>query len=615
MTKSKKTDDIRANVSRIKERPTAQVLIIGGGINGIATFRDLALQGVDVVLVERNDYGSGASAASSHMIHGGIRYLENGEFRLVRESVEERNGLLKIAPHYVKPLQTTMPIFSTFSGLMNAPLRMLTHKQRSTKERGAVLIKVGMTLYDSFSRDGGTVPRHKFLTKSAALRDMPALNKNLKYTGTYYDASVHEPERLALDVLKDGIAAGNRGAAGSKARSANYLEAVGAQDGGVLVRDVVTGDEFTITAPVVINASGPWTDLTNKVFGAESQFMGGTKGSHIVVDHPALLKATNGRELFFENNDGRIVLIYPLKGRVLIGTTDLEADMNEPAICTEEEVDYFFDLVKHVFPTISITRDDIVYRYSGVRPLPKHDDLAAGFVSRDYRIVETEVASLPKTKVLSLVGGKWTTFRALSAHLSTEATTRLGVGRTVDTTGMAIGGGKGFPTLPGDRARWITDHQGGLDRDQVDRLLTRYGTRAEDVIETLLDQPSEPLASDNQFTAAEIAYFAENEDAVHLIDVVLRRTNLAFVGGVTIELLSELAGILQTSLGWSDDARDAEIEDTLEILRTFHGVEVASQHVPAGAGANAGAGAPAPAAAPESAESPVTSAASGSPQA
>jgi glycerol-3-phosphate dehydrogenase len=368
---------MRANVSRIADRPHAQVLIVGGGINGIATFRDLALQGVDVVLVERADYASGASAASSHMIHGGIRYLENGEFRLVRESVEERNGLLKIAPHYVKPLQTTMPIFSTFSGILNAPLRMLTHKQRSTKERGALLIKVGMTMYDSFSRDGGSVPRHRFLGRKAALAEMPHLNKDLKYTGTYYDASVHEPERLALDVLKDGLAAGDH------ARSANYLEAAGTADGGVVLRDVV------------VNASGPWTDLTNAALGAESQYMGGTKGSHIVVDSPELLEATNGREIFFENNDGRIVLIYPLKGRVLIGTTDLEADMNEPAVCTEEEVDYFFDLVKHVYPEIEITRDHIVYRYSGVRPLPKHDDLAAGFVSRDYRIVETEVAELP----------------------------------------------------------------------------------------------------------------------------------------------------------------------------------------------------------------------------
>ena len=560
------------------DRPTAKVLVVGGGINGIATFRDLALQGVDVVLVERNDYASGASAASSHMIHGGIRYLENGEFRLVRESVEERNGLLRIAPHYVKPLQTTMPIFSTFSGILNAPLRMLTHKQRSTKERGALLIKVGMTLYDSFSRDGGSVPRHQFRTGKAALNDMPALNKGVKYTGTYYDASVHEPERLALDVLKDGLAAGEH------ARSANYVEAIGSRDGGVLLRDVVSGAEFVVTADVVINASGPWTDLTNAAFGGESSYMGGTKGSHIVVDNAELLEATRGREIFFENDDGRIVLIYPLKGRVLIGTTDIDADPSQPAVCTEEEVDYFFDLVKHVFPQIDVTRDHIVYRYSGIRPLPRHEDTAPGFVSRDYRIVETPIAGLPSSTVLSLVGGKWTTFRALSAHLSTEATTRLGVTRTVDTTGMAIGGGKDFPATDAARTTWVAAHADGLDKAQVDRLLTRYGTRASSVIDVLLDQPSEPLASHPELTRAEIAYFAEHEDAVHLSDVVLRRTNLAFVGGVTIELLSEIADVLGEALGWDADRHESEIEATLEVLRTSHGVEVPSQHVPSATG-------------------------------
>jgi glycerol-3-phosphate dehydrogenase len=579
VTTSKKTD-LRDNVARIHDRPSAKVLVIGGGINGIATFRDLALQGVDVVLVERADYGSGASAASSHMIHGGIRYLENGEFRLVRESVEERNGLIRIAPHYVKPLQTTMPIFSTFSGILNAPLRMLTHKQRSTKERGALLISVGMTLYDSFSRDGGSVPRHRFRVGKAAREDMPALNKDVKFTGTYYDASVHEPERLALDVLKDGLAAGDH------ARSANYLEAVGVADGGVKLRDVISGTEFVVTADVVVNASGPWTDLTNEAMGGETKFMGGTKGSHIVVDNAELLEATKGREIFFENNDGRIVLIYPLKGRVLIGTTDIDADPSEPAVCTEEEVDYFFDLVKHVFPQIELNRDHIVYRYSGIRPLPRHEDTAPGFVSRDYRIVETEIDGLPDAKVLSLVGGKWTTFRALSAHLSTEATTRLGVERSVDTTGMPIGGGKDFPSSSTARARWIATQAAraeGIGTEQVDRLLNRYGTRATSVIDVLSGQPSTPLATDPQLTRAEIAYFATHEDAVHLADVVLRRTNLAFVGGVTHEMLAEIADVLQEALGWSDDERDDEIQDTVDTLLTYHGVDVGATKVPADA--------------------------------
>lgn len=565
---SKKTQP-RNTVNALTERPNAQVLVVGGGINGIATFRDLALQGVDVALVERGDYASGASAASSHMIHGGIRYLENGEFRLVRESVQERNGLIRIAPHYVKPLQTTMPIFSTFSGIMNAPLRMLTHKQRSTKERGAMLIKIGMTIYDSFSRDGGSVPKHVFRTKKAALEDMPALNKDLKYTGTYYDASVHEPERLALDVLKDGLAAG-----GDKARAVNYVEAAGTRDGGVVLRDRETGDEFVFTADVVINASGPWTDLTNGAFGGETKFMGGTKGSHIVVDNPELLEATKGRELFFENNDGRIVLIYPLKGRVLIGTTDIDADPSKPVTTTDEEIDYFFGLVKHVFPQIDVTRDHIVYSYSGIRPLPRHEDTAPGFVSRDYRIVDTPIAGLPKSTVLSLVGGKWTTFRALAAHLSTEATQKLGMARKVDTTGMPIGGGKEYPTTDAQRALWIKSHRDGLDESIVDGLLERYGTRAAEVVDVLVDGPVEALESEPTLTRAEVAYFARHEQAVHLVDVVLRRTNLAFVGGVTIDLLDELADVMAETLGWTPEERADEVQRTLDVLRESHGVIV-----------------------------------------
>jgi glycerol-3-phosphate dehydrogenase len=570
---SKKTQP-RNTVTALTGRPNAQVLIIGGGINGIATFRDLALQGVDVAIVERSDYGSGASAASSHMIHGGIRYLENGEFRLVRESVQERNGLIRIAPHYVKPLQTTMPIFSTFSGIMNAPLRMLTHKQRSTKERGAMLIKIGMTIYDSFSRDGGSVPKHVFRTKKAALEDMPALNKDLKYTGTYYDASVHEPERLALDVLKDGLAASTGTGADATARATNYVEAVGTRDGGVLLRDRETGEEFVFTADVVVNASGPWTDLTNGAFGGDTKYMGGTKGSHIVVDNPELLEATKGRELFFENNDGRIVLIYPLKGRVLIGTTDIDADPSKPVVTTDEEIDYFFGLVKHVFPQIEVTRDHIVYSYSGIRPLPRHEDTAPGFVSRDYRIVDTAIAGLPDTTVLSLVGGKWTTFRALAAHLSTDVTTKLGVARKVDTTGMPIGGGKDFPTTDGQRALWIKTHRDGLATETVDRLLDRYGTRAAEVVDALTTGPVEPLESDPTLTRGEVRYFAEHEQAVHLVDVVLRRTNLAFVGGVTIDLLDELADVMAESLDWTAEERADEVQRTLDVLRESHGVVV-----------------------------------------
>ncbi|PII99955.1 FAD-dependent oxidoreductase, partial [Leucobacter sp. OLES1] len=238
----------RPAVEALRERPSADVLIIGGGINGIATFRELALQGIDVALVERGDFVSGASSASSHMVHGGIRYLENGEFRLVKEAVTERNRLLRTAPHYVRPLETTIPIFSTFSGILSAPFRLLvTHGRGKPRERGAALIKMGLTLYDTFSRDGGQVPRHRFLGRRRSLAELPQLNDDLSYTATYYDASMHDPERLALDVLHDGIVAG-----GDRARAANYLPAVGFSDGAVRLRDEANGgEEFDFTAKLI----------------------------------------------------------------------------------------------------------------------------------------------------------------------------------------------------------------------------------------------------------------------------------------------------------------------------------------------------------------------------
>jgi len=552
-----RTEQERPAWRSIVERPQAEVLVIGGGINGIATFRDLALQGVDVVLVERGDIVSGASAASSHMIHGGIRYLENGEFRLVHEAVVERNDLLRTAPHYVRPLATTIPIFSTFSGILAAPLRFLRHGAGAPKERGALLIKLGLVIYDSFSRGGGRIRRHVFRGRRRSLEVLPDLNPDLKYTATYEDASLRDPERLALDVLRDGIAAG-----AGRARAATYVAAVAATPEGVVLRDAETGAETVFSASVVVNASGPWTDLTNAALGEPTRYMGGTKGSHIVLDHPELLAATGGREIFFEHRDGRIVLVYPLKGRVLVGTTDLEHRMGEPIVCTEEEVDYFIDLVRHVFPSIEVTREHIVHRFAGVRPLPGHGDLAPGFVSRDYRI---EAQRLPGgTPVLSLVGGKWTTFRASAEHLADRVLALLGTERRVSTAGRPIGGGRGFPTTARRTAQWIGEHAGTLPRQRVATLLERYGTEAAQVIAAIeADDTDEPLREAPAYSTAELRHLARTEEVVHLADLLLRRTGLAFTGEATPAAAAEIAEVVAPVLGWDDERRAAEVAAAL----------------------------------------------------
>jgi glycerol-3-phosphate dehydrogenase len=568
----------RESVSRLRRRPNARALVIGGGINGVGTFRDLALQGVDVALVERGDYCQGASGASSHMIHGGIRYLENGEFRLVRESVVERNRLLRIAPHYVKPLQTTIPIFSTFSGVLAAPLRFLTHKQQGKpKERGAFLIKLGLSLYDSFSRDGGSVPRHQFRTRQKALAELPMLHPGVKYTATYFDASVHNPERLTLDVLQDGEKAGGR--------ASNYLSLMSVSpnaDGSstAVLRDQLTGEEFGFTADVIVNTTGAWVDFTNQAMGAPTTFMGGTKGSHIVLDHPGLLAACDGREIFFEHTDGRIVLIYPMGDRVLVGTTDVDADMSEDAVCTDGEIDYFFDLIGHVFPDITVDRGQIVYTFSGVRPLPRHDATQPGFVSRDYRIERRapEAGSQEGgAVVLSLVGGKWTTFRALAEHLADDVLAELGTERKISTAKLAIGGGAGFPDSEAGIQNWIKAHMSPTrDADRTAGLLTRYGTRAGEVISYLDAGHDRLLRSTRELSVRELQFMAAHEQVGHLVDVLIRRTSLAFRGLVTGELLNEVAEALAEPLGWDAAGVAAEIHHAQEVLKRYHGVEVHS---------------------------------------
>ena len=541
-------------LSALRQNPSTRVLIIGGGINGIATFRELALQGVPVTLVERSDFCSGASAASSHMIHGGVRYLETGELRLVKESLVERNRLLASAPHFVRPLKTTIPIFSLMSGLLAAPIRLFTHAQGKPKERGALLIKVGLMMYDLFGRNRGKMPRHTFLGRQESLAEMPHMNPDIRFTATYYDAAMDNPERLALDVLRDGVEVGDH------AQAFNYVSAVGWESEGVVLRDELSGETFRVTADVIVNTSGPWTDLTNEALGRPTTYMGGTKGSHIVLDNPTLFEACDGREIFFENSDGRIVLMYPIMNRVLVGTTDTPVDMRDEIVCTDEEVEYFFDLVSRVFPQIDIDHSQIVYRYSGVRPLPATGDVNPSVVSRDYRIVE---GSLGSTPLLSLVGGKWTTFRAVGEHLADEVLALLGSPRKVSTENLPIGGGKGFPRTDSERARWVENHSATLSEARVDQLLGRYGTYASRIIAHLESVGDEALVHHPDYSRREIEFLVTEEWVMTLADLIKRRTSLLFCGDLSQELLEELGMLQSHLLKWTPERTHKDIASSV----------------------------------------------------
>jgi len=562
-------------LSHLREHPEVSVLIVGGGINGIGVFRELALNGVDALLVERGDFCSGASSASSHMAHGGIRYLENGEFRLVREAVRERNLLLQNAPHLVKPLPTTIPIFKRFSGLMNAPLKFFG-KLDKPSERGSLVIKIGLMLYDAYtgSSPNRTLPRHKFLSRKKSLNQWTHLNPDIVNTAVYYDGAILQPERLAVEVILDSEQNN------PNSHALNYMSMVGGMEDMVILRDELTDENFDVKPKLVINATGAWVDVSNRKLGLSSRFIGGTKGSHLVLHHDILREAIGDHEFFFENEDGRIVLIYPLYDRILIGTSDIPVDTPEDVQCTDEEIEYFLDMVKRVFPDISLSRQNIVFQFSGIRPLPFATSPNASQISRDHSI---EVLNGDWTNlafpVFSLIGGKWTSFRAFSEQVADKAFKYFDLVRTKDTRSLAIGGGRGYLPNASDLQRQIESLSAwtGVTRERLTILFGRYGTRAESIATFINGGTDRLLQTLPDYSMREIIFLATHEKILHLDDFVLRRSMLAMLGLLTREMLEELAGVLANALGWTKEQRKAELDRTLFILANRHGVHLSSE--------------------------------------
>jgi glycerol-3-phosphate dehydrogenase len=557
-------------LASLKNKPEVSVLIVGGGINGIGTFRDLALNGVDVLLVERADFCSGASSASSHMAHGGIRYLENGEFRLVREAVQERNRLLENAPHAVKPLPTTIPIFKRLSGVLNAPLKFLRLLDKPS-ERGSLIIKLGLILYDAYTGKQRTVPRHQFFSRQQSLIKWKHLNPEIINTAVYYDGAILQPERLAIDLILDAEAEN------PNARALNYVSMIAGSEDTLLLRDELTDETYDVRPRLLINAAGPWIDFANKKLGLSTRFIGGTKGSHIVVKHDELRQAIGDHEFFFENEDGRIVLIFPLYDRVLIGTSDIPIEHPDEALCTEEEIEYFLRLTRRIFPGLRLTRDDVVYQFSGVRPLPRSNAKTAGQISRDHSI---EVLSGDWTNlrfpVYSLVGGKWTTFRAFSEQVTDKALSYLGLTRQKSTRDLPIGGGRGYPREAEEMKSQVDSLSAwtGVTRERVQILFERYGTRAETIATYMNGGTDFILKSLPDYTLREIIFLAQHEKICHLDDLLLRRSMLTMLGRVTAEMIEEVTKALGNALAWDEERIAAEVARTVLLLADRHGVRL-----------------------------------------
>jgi glycerol-3-phosphate dehydrogenase len=559
--------------------PDVPVLILGGGVNGTALLRELALQGVDALLVDKADFVAGASSKSSRMIHGGLRYLENREFALVTESIMERNRLLTNAAHYVAPLKTAIPLTSWFGGLLRSMLIFAGFKIRPG-ERGVVPVKFGLWFYDFVTRKNRKTPKHYITGKAEALRKMPAMRQDIVATATYWDAWITEAERLCIELIQDARAA-NAGC-----NALNYVRPRGLDGGTVTLEDQLTGKTVSVRPRVVVNAAGAWVDLANRDLGIETDYMGPTKGSHLVVDNPGLCRALDGQMVYYQHADGRVCIVFPFMGKVIMGSTDIRIADPDAARCDEPEVQYMLDTLRGVLPNVQIRRDQIVHVFCGCRPLQASGSKVTAVVSRGHTIQTVEPDGPRTFAVISLVGGKWTTFRSLAEQSADAVLARLGQARKCSTDATPIGGGQDCPAGDQQRKQFIARVAGqtGLAETRVADLLTRYGSHAETYArqaasgntdagagaaakDPQTDWDDTPLKTLPDYSVGEVRRIAAEEYVQHLDDLVCRRSVIALLGRATEPALTELAQIAGEALGWSAARQAAEVNRALEELR------------------------------------------------
>lgn len=531
------------SVSVVSDNTEFDVVIIGAGINGAGLFRELALQGVKTLILDRSDICTGASCAPSRLIHGGIKYLETGEFKLVAQSTLERNLLLRNAPHVVRPLPTVLPIRTWFGGIVPSFRRFLNLGGKMT-DRGALVLEAGLQIYDFLGRRARVMPRHSLFLGGRTRREWPHMAKDVVATAQYYDAAITQPERLGYECVQDGLETA------PSCEALTYTVPVSFQDGQLVLRDVQTDEVRTVKARVIVNAGGAWIDQINAILGLPTKYIGGTKGSHLLLKHDDLLRELKGRMVYFGTPDGRICLAYPFFGHVLVGSTDLRIDDPDKAVCTDEEQDYMLRMLADLFPGFHIAKEQVIYRYSGVRPLPATNAADPGAISRDHITHEDNVAGVP---LLSLVGGKWTTFRGLSEEVADHILALLGHPRSTSTKELAIGGGRSFPSVEQHTA--YLDRLAiscGIPRPRAADLLDRYGTLARKIAVFCQEDADAPLRTLPSYTRRELAFISRNELVRRVSDVLYRRTPIALSGRMTPDVVQEVARVVGEELGWSE---------------------------------------------------------------
>jgi glycerol-3-phosphate dehydrogenase len=482
--------------------------------------------------------------------------------------LEERNLLLQNAPHFVSPLPTMIPIYHWFSGIINGIRKFIGLKANNTS-RGVIIVKLGLMMYDIFTRNHRVMPTHSFTNRKKSLKERPILDPKIVYTGLFYDAWISYPERLGIELIQDTLLVH------PESKALNYVSLNGIQNENVVLKDELSGEIFTVKPQVVVNATGAWIDFANSAFDQKTKFIGGTKGSHLMIDNQALMDATLGQMVYYENDEGRICILFPLHGKVMVGSTDIKIIDPETAVCTDDEVEYMLGCVKQVFPKINIDPSQIVFRYSGVRPLPNSEgDLKNAQISRDHSTKIIEPSDERHFPILNLIGGKWTTFRAFGEQTADKVLSYLNKPRKMCSRNLPIGGGKDFPKTDDEKQFWVEQlyQTSGIDKARVQTLLFRFGTTSRQVVNYLIQDEDQPLKNKPEYSKREIEFLLKNEFVQHLDDLILRRTSIALAGELTYPLLVELADIQMECFGFSQERKEYEISRSLEILARKHHV-------------------------------------------
>lgn len=538
------------------------VLILGAGINGVALARELVLQGVGVVLVDRADIASGATAYASRLIHGGLRYLEYGEFALVRESLGERNRLLQLAPQFVAPLNFFIPVTNRWGGLISAVKRFFgrTVKSSQPEHRGFWVVRAGLLMYDLLC---GTGPMAHSSAVTMAHANMPPVDRRrFHWACVYSDAQIRWPERFVLAMLDDARAAADL-------LQVHTYATAELRDGTATITSHTGKTLVQLQPDLIVNATGAWVDETLAALHVEHRpLMAGTKGSHLVVDHPALRQSLSAGALYAEADDSRPVFVLPFGRWTLIGTTDIPVDDPSMATTDQAEIDYLLETTNELLPEINVGREHILLHYCGVRPLPAVGPKSPSAVTRSHWLEHHPAANVP---TYSIIGGKLTTCRSLAETAADTLLAQLEWPRRASTRDRVFPGGEDYPASEPELSaiQQQLAIQCGYSVEQVRTVWELVGTHTSDILGNAGDDRSNLAGTTMPRAFARSTI--EHEWVTTLDDLVERRLLLLYDSGTTRATLHELAALLVEAgkLGVADV--DAAVESTVARWAQFYG--------------------------------------------